>query len=150
MTSLAAEKCKQNRQYQYEDCLTDLSRSTAIYYHCLENLAWSEIDDEQQLSRALNDVHPLIQRRDSETVHSKHVERRVLLNPGPATTTDTVKYALVGHDICPREKEFGDLARRSPTGPGADCSWCGCVRSRAFCVFGNRCGGSLSEFGCPS
>lgn len=109
MTSLAAEKCKQNRQYQYEDCLTDLSRSTAIYYHCLENLAWSEIDDEQQVSRALNDVHPLIQRRDSETVHSKHVERRVLLNPGPATTTDTVKYALVGHDICPREKEFGDL-----------------------------------------
>ena len=51
MTRLAAEKCKQNSQYQYEDCLTDLSSSTAIYYHCLEDLAWTEIDDEQQLSR---------------------------------------------------------------------------------------------------
>ena len=34
------------------------------------------------------------------------VKRNVLLNPGPATTTDTVKYAQVVPDICPREKEF--------------------------------------------
>lgn len=31
----------------------------------------------------------------------------ILLTPGPATTTDTVKYAQVVPDICPREKEFG-------------------------------------------
>lgn len=37
------------------------------------------------------------------------VKRNVLLNPGPATTTDTVKYAQVVPDICPREKEFGDI-----------------------------------------
>jgi 2-aminoethylphosphonate-pyruvate transaminase len=37
------------------------------------------------------------------------VKRNVLLNPGPATTTDSVKYAQVVPDICPREKEFGDL-----------------------------------------
>ena len=37
------------------------------------------------------------------------VKRNVLLNPGPATTTDTVKYAQIVPDICPREKEFGDL-----------------------------------------
>ncbi|HTE33516.1 MAG TPA: 2-aminoethylphosphonate--pyruvate transaminase [Chryseolinea sp.] len=37
------------------------------------------------------------------------VDRRILLNPGPATTTDTVKQALVVPDICPREKEFGDV-----------------------------------------
>ena len=36
----------------------------------------------------------------------KSVKRNVLLNPGPATTTDTVKYAQVVPDICPREKEF--------------------------------------------
>jgi 2-aminoethylphosphonate-pyruvate transaminase len=36
----------------------------------------------------------------------KPVKRNVLLNPGPATTTDTVKYAQVVPDICPREKEF--------------------------------------------
>ncbi len=39
----------------------------------------------------------------------KPVKRNILLNPGPATTTDTVKYAQVVPDICPREKEFGDL-----------------------------------------
>lgn len=37
------------------------------------------------------------------------VERKVLLNPGPATTTDTVKQAQVVPDICPREQEFGAL-----------------------------------------
>lgn len=37
------------------------------------------------------------------------VKRNILLNPGPATTTDSVKNALVVPDICPREKEFGDL-----------------------------------------
>jgi 2-aminoethylphosphonate aminotransferase len=39
----------------------------------------------------------------------KTVKRNILLNPGPATTTDTVKNALVVPDICPREKEFGVL-----------------------------------------
>ena len=39
----------------------------------------------------------------------KAVKRNVLLNPGPATTTDTVKYAQVVPDICPREQEFVDI-----------------------------------------
>ncbi|MFX1444106.1 MAG: 2-aminoethylphosphonate aminotransferase [Promethearchaeota archaeon] len=37
------------------------------------------------------------------------VKRNILLNPGPATTTDSVKNSLIVPDICPREKEFGDL-----------------------------------------
>ena len=37
------------------------------------------------------------------------IKRNILLNPGPATTSDEVKYAQVIPDICPREKEFGDL-----------------------------------------
>jgi len=37
------------------------------------------------------------------------MKRNILLNPGPATTTDSVKQALVVPDICPREKEFQDL-----------------------------------------
>lgn len=37
------------------------------------------------------------------------VERKILLNPGPATTTDGVKRALVIPDICPRERSFCDL-----------------------------------------
>ena len=39
------------------------------------------------------------------------VKRNILLNPGPSTTTDTVKYAQVVPDICPREKEFGSLMK---------------------------------------
>lgn len=37
------------------------------------------------------------------------VKKNILLNPGPATTTDSVKFAQVVPDICPRELEFGDL-----------------------------------------
>lgn len=39
----------------------------------------------------------------------KTVKRNILLNPGPGTTSDEVKQALVVPDICPREKEFCDL-----------------------------------------
>lgn len=39
------------------------------------------------------------------------IQRNVLLNPGPATTTDTVKLAQLVPDICPREREFGELLR---------------------------------------
>lgn len=35
--------------------------------------------------------------------------RKILLNPGPGTTTDTVKQALVVPDICPREAAFASL-----------------------------------------
>jgi len=37
------------------------------------------------------------------------LERKILLNPGPATTSERVKSALVISDICPREEEFGEL-----------------------------------------
>ncbi len=40
-----------------------------------------------------------------------NIKRNILLNPGPSTTTDTVKLAQVVPDICPREKEFAALMR---------------------------------------
>lgn len=40
-----------------------------------------------------------------------HIKRNILLNPGPATTTDTVKMAQVVPDICPREKEFAGMMK---------------------------------------
>ena len=40
-----------------------------------------------------------------------NIKRNILLNPGPATTTDTVKLAQVVPDICPREKEFADMMK---------------------------------------
>ena len=44
------------------------------------------------------------------------VRRNILLNPGPATTTDTVKMAQVVPDICPREKEFVSVMREVEEG----------------------------------
>ena len=38
-----------------------------------------------------------------------NIKRNILLNPGPATTSDSVKQALIVSDICPREQEFGML-----------------------------------------
>lgn len=40
------------------------------------------------------------------------IKRNVLLNPGPSTTTDTVKMAQVVPDICPREKEFAGMMKQ--------------------------------------
>lgn len=37
------------------------------------------------------------------------IKRNVLLNPGPSTTTTTVKMAQVVPDICPREREFQNI-----------------------------------------
>lgn len=39
------------------------------------------------------------------------MERKILLNPGPATTTDTVKQAQIVPDICPRETEFVEIMK---------------------------------------
>ena len=40
-----------------------------------------------------------------------NIKRNILLNPGPATTTDTVKLAQIVPDICPREQEFAGLMK---------------------------------------
>ena len=42
----------------------------------------------------------------------EQIKRNILLNPGPSTTTDTVKMAQIVPDICPREKEFADLMKQ--------------------------------------
>ncbi len=44
-------------------------------------------------------------------IKNEKIKRNILLNPGPSTTTDTVKYAQVVPDICPREKEFASLMK---------------------------------------
>ncbi|MBR2255210.1 MAG: 2-aminoethylphosphonate--pyruvate transaminase, partial [Candidatus Methanomethylophilaceae archaeon] len=71
----------------------------------IDDYAWCEIDDESHLERAVEQIMPRIAERESLMA----VRREVLLNPGPATTTDSVKYAQVQPDICPRENEFGDV-----------------------------------------
>ena len=41
-----------------------------------------------------------------------NIKRNILLNPGPSTTTDTVKLAQLVPDICPREKEFAGMMKK--------------------------------------
>ena len=63
-----------------------------------------EIDDKSHFNRAVSKILPKIKVKDIQKI-----KKNILLNPGPATTTDSVKIAQVVPDICPREREFGDL-----------------------------------------
>ncbi len=94
---------------EYETAMSAVSSSAKtvdkIGIRKIEHYVWREIDDESHLEMAVNAVFPLI--AENESLRS--VRREVLLNPGPATTTDSVKYAQVCADICPREYEFGDV-----------------------------------------
>ncbi|MGJ7918945.1 2-aminoethylphosphonate aminotransferase [Neobacillus sp. LXY-4] len=90
----------------YEHGLVETAKTEKISVLKRNNLVWCEVDDEQHWSRAVSIVYPLIKAREQVPTL---VKRNVLLNPGPATTTDTVKYAQVVPDICPRETEFGEV-----------------------------------------
>jgi len=91
---------------EYEHGLAEVTRAHPVYVRKVDDLVWSEIDDEAHLKRALDRVYPEILKRDATVT-----KRNVLLNPGPATTTDTVKQSLVIPDICPREETFAALVR---------------------------------------
>ncbi len=103
-----AEKAFQdNLSIDYEQALVEISKITKVKVKRIKDLAWCEIDNESHLDRAINIISPKIAERESML----SVKRNVLLNPGPATTTDSVKYAQIVPDICPREKEFGDIMK---------------------------------------
>lgn len=78
-----------------------------LFVRKVNYLAWREIDDASHLEMATKEILPRI--KENESI--RQVRREVLLNPGPATTTDSVKYAQVCADICPREEEFGQMMR---------------------------------------
>ncbi|SFA77865.1 MULTISPECIES: 2-aminoethylphosphonate aminotransferase [unclassified Bacillus (in: firmicutes)] len=94
------------KDLDYEQALVGISSKTGLHIKKLCNYAWCEVDDEGHWQRAINVIYPIIKAKENLP---KPVPRNVLLNPGPATTTDTVKYAQVVPDICPREKEFGSV-----------------------------------------
>jgi len=101
----------------YESALVSVSAESDIAVKKIDDYAWCEIDDENHLQRATNKVYPEISRRDGVYFRSEikprtiKVKRNILLNPGPATTSDTVKMAMVVPDICPREEEFDRLIK---------------------------------------
>jgi len=89
----------------YEHAMEAVAAKESIFMRRIEYYAWTEIDGEEMLDRAVKEVWPRI--KENESLHE--IRREVLLNPGPSTTTDSVKYAQVVADICPREMEFGKL-----------------------------------------
>jgi len=91
----------------YEHAIAACTATIPVFIRKIEYLAWREIDDESHLEMAQKEILPHIQENES----LRQVRREVLLNPGPATTSDSVKYAQVCADICPREKEFGDIMK---------------------------------------
>jgi len=91
----------------YEHAIMACTNSHPVFIRKIEYYAWREIDDESHLEMARREILPRIQENES----LRQVRREVLLNPGPATTSDSVKYAQVCADICPREKEFGGVMK---------------------------------------
>ncbi|MDR2865019.1 MAG: 2-aminoethylphosphonate--pyruvate transaminase [Spirochaetaceae bacterium] len=105
MCEYAAKSRSTSPKMEYEHAIAAVSSEYPVFIRKIEYYAWREIDDENHLRMAETEILPRI--LENESLHT--VRREVLLNPGPATTTDTVKYAQIAADICPREKEFGLL-----------------------------------------
>ena len=105
MVDFYNENPENHKKIDYENVLEILAKENSVYVHKINYYNWAEIDDKRMYDRAVNDIYPRIV--ESEDLFK--VKREVLLNPGPSTTTDSVKYAQVCADICPRELEFGDL-----------------------------------------
>lgn len=95
---------KQNKNVDYEDILVEAGQNTPIYILYNKAIHAMEIDthDHYEIAKRL---FPSIKHNDA----IKHHERTILLNPGPATLSNNVKYAQIVPDICPRETEFNQV-----------------------------------------
>jgi 2-aminoethylphosphonate-pyruvate transaminase len=107
LCNYAAKELQKNQKLNYEKVLTAISVESPITVHKVNYLPWCEIDNEVHLKRAMEVVYPQIKK----TIKHREIERKILLNPGPATTSTSVKYAQVVPDICPRENEFGSVMK---------------------------------------
>ena len=103
MVTVSEAFFKKTLHMDYEYCLVECSKATEIPMVLVSDLLWSEIDEPAHYERVLNSILPQIEEKE------KMVTRNILLNPGPATTTQSVKNAMVVADVCPREHEFGNL-----------------------------------------
>lgn len=104
MCAYAKEIFIENIIMDYEAALVGISKDIKLSVHKMTSLVWCEVDEEEHWKRAVEIIFPKIRAREKGIV-----KRNILLNPGPATTTDTVKYAQIVADICPREKEFAHV-----------------------------------------
>jgi 2-aminoethylphosphonate-pyruvate transaminase len=107
MCRYAKERCVEFPKLDYEHAIAACTGKHAVFVRKIEYYAWREIDDDNHLRIAEADILPRILENES----LRTIRREVLLNPGPATTSDSVKYAQVCADICPRESEFGEIMK---------------------------------------
>lgn len=108
MVNFYNETRAENAKIDYEQVFKQIAKDEPIYVRKIEYYAWTEIDDEAMLDRANKLIAPRIKENES----LRKVRREVLLNPGPSTTSDSVKYSQVVADICPRELEFGNVMEK--------------------------------------
>lgn len=92
-----------SQRLDYEIVMAKISKEVEFVVKKIDGLCWCEIDTEEHYERAIKQILPRVRALESYPA----VEKNILLNPGPATTSDRVKYAQIVPDICPREKEFG-------------------------------------------
>lgn len=88
------------------DALVQVCTEQPVTVHLEPTLLWGEIDDASHLRRVRDTIAPRVARIEGQG--ARPGRREVLLNPGPATTTTTVKHALIMPDICPRERGYTD------------------------------------------
>lgn len=98
---LAGDAPAGSRGYETEG-LASIAGEVEVRMHREPALLWGEVDDPAHLARVRERLAPRVLAAEARVT----IPRRILLNPGPATTTDTVKEALVVPDVCPREEEF--------------------------------------------
>jgi len=107
MCSYAEKHKAEFPKLDYEHAIASCTDKHKVFVRKIEYYAWREIDDANHLKIAETEILPRILENES----LREIRREVLLNPGPATTSDSVKYAQVCADICPREKEFGEVMK---------------------------------------
>ena len=107
MCAYAAEHITDLPKMEYEHAMrfASAAANNPIGIRKIEYYSWCEIDCEEHLEKAVNFIYPRIK----ENEELRTIRREVLLNPGPASTADSVKYAQAQADICPRESEFGEV-----------------------------------------
>ena len=44
----------------YEECISDICSENKIPYLCINDLIWTEIDDQSHYDRAINEIYPKI------------------------------------------------------------------------------------------
>ena len=91
------------------DALVQAAAEHPVSVHLEPTLLWGEIDDINHLRRVRDQIAPRVARLEGRS--ARPMRREILLNPGPSTTTTTVKNALVIPDVCPRERSYTDTLR---------------------------------------